>query len=191
MGEELRDENCDVDTALRKRIEMFLDQGYGECWLRNPAVARKVQDSFLFFPWRTLSTNGLGCHAKSCTPAFDSCGRTRTFANSSLAEVVHCTKPTRSCVAAASFGSRSHSIGAYGTRTTSRTQSPTSKTILLRLGFANDRKIGRLAARGFGNEKRNKKFALRTHCRQNVCAPSARSQLPSYVSLPSALLRGF
>ena len=47
--EELRDENCDVDTALRKRIEMFLDQGYGECWLRSPAVVRKVQDSFLFF----------------------------------------------------------------------------------------------------------------------------------------------
>ena len=90
--EELRDENCDVDTALRKRIEMFLDQGYGECWLRSPAVARKVQDSFLFFRWRTLSTNGLGCHAKSCTPAFNSCGRTRTIANSSLAEVVHCKR---------------------------------------------------------------------------------------------------
>jgi REP element-mobilizing transposase RayT len=47
--EELRREECDVDAALRKRIEMFLDQGYGACWLREPRVAKKVQESFLFF----------------------------------------------------------------------------------------------------------------------------------------------
>jgi hypothetical protein len=46
--EELRSEECDVDAALRKRIEIFLDQGYGACWLREPRVAKKVQESFLF-----------------------------------------------------------------------------------------------------------------------------------------------
>jgi REP element-mobilizing transposase RayT len=38
-----------VDTALRKRIELFLDQGYGECYLRDSRVAESVQNSFLFF----------------------------------------------------------------------------------------------------------------------------------------------
>jgi REP element-mobilizing transposase RayT len=39
----------DVDAALRKRIETYLDQGYGECLLRDPRIARSVQNSFLFF----------------------------------------------------------------------------------------------------------------------------------------------
>jgi hypothetical protein len=48
--EELASEqDIDVDTALRKRIELFLDQGYGECYLRHPRVASSVQNSFLFF----------------------------------------------------------------------------------------------------------------------------------------------
>jgi putative DNA methylase len=47
--EELQDGDFDADAALRKRIEMFLDQGYGACWLRDPRVAKSVQESFLFF----------------------------------------------------------------------------------------------------------------------------------------------
>jgi REP element-mobilizing transposase RayT len=43
------EQNVDVDAALRKRIELFLDQGYGECYLRDPRVAESVQNSFLFF----------------------------------------------------------------------------------------------------------------------------------------------
>jgi len=39
----------DVDAALRKRIELYLDQGYGECHLKNPRVAESVQNSLLFF----------------------------------------------------------------------------------------------------------------------------------------------
>ena len=47
--EELRKDDCDTDAALRKRIELFLDQGYGECHLRDPRVAEMVQNSLLFF----------------------------------------------------------------------------------------------------------------------------------------------
>jgi REP element-mobilizing transposase RayT len=43
------EQNINVDAALRKRIELYLDQGYGECLLRNPRVAESVQNSFLFF----------------------------------------------------------------------------------------------------------------------------------------------
>jgi REP element-mobilizing transposase RayT len=43
------EQTIDVDAALRKRIELFLDQGYGKCYLRDPRVASSVQNSFLFF----------------------------------------------------------------------------------------------------------------------------------------------
>ena len=37
-----------TDAAFRKRVEAYLDSGYGECWLRNEKVARMVQDTLLF-----------------------------------------------------------------------------------------------------------------------------------------------
>ena len=37
------------DAVFRKRIENFLDAGYGECWLRLPRVARIVRDSIFHF----------------------------------------------------------------------------------------------------------------------------------------------
>ena len=43
------EQNIEVDAALRKRIELYLDQGYGECHLRDPRVANLVQNSLLFF----------------------------------------------------------------------------------------------------------------------------------------------
>jgi hypothetical protein len=42
------EQNVNVDSALRKRIELFLDSGYGECYLKDPRVAESVQNSFLF-----------------------------------------------------------------------------------------------------------------------------------------------
>ncbi|HEY6232761.1 MAG TPA: transposase [Pyrinomonadaceae bacterium] len=47
--EELRTENCDTDATLRRRIELYLDHGYGDCHLRDPRVATMVQNSLLFF----------------------------------------------------------------------------------------------------------------------------------------------
>jgi REP element-mobilizing transposase RayT len=47
--EELGNDDCDSDAALRKRIELYLDQGCGECHLRDPRVAEMVQNSLLFF----------------------------------------------------------------------------------------------------------------------------------------------
>jgi len=40
---------ANFDTALRRRIELYLDQGYGECHLKRPGVAELVQRSLLFF----------------------------------------------------------------------------------------------------------------------------------------------
>lgn len=44
-----KESGIDADVILRRRIEVYLDQGYGECHLRNPAVAALVQISLLFF----------------------------------------------------------------------------------------------------------------------------------------------
>jgi REP element-mobilizing transposase RayT len=41
------DSNRDVE--LRRRIETYLDQGHGACYLRDPRVAKLAQDSLLFF----------------------------------------------------------------------------------------------------------------------------------------------
>jgi len=43
------EQNIYTDVAFRKRVELYLDQGFGECHLRDPRVARTVQSSFLFF----------------------------------------------------------------------------------------------------------------------------------------------
>ena len=45
----LKDGGADFDTALRRRIELYLDQGYGQCYLKQPRVAQLVQRSLLFW----------------------------------------------------------------------------------------------------------------------------------------------
>ncbi len=44
--EEWRQQSAD-DAEFRKRIEGYLDAGYGECWLRDPEIATIVQDTLL------------------------------------------------------------------------------------------------------------------------------------------------
>lgn len=39
----------DVDAGLRKRIEAYLDAGYGSAYLKNERVARITQDALLYF----------------------------------------------------------------------------------------------------------------------------------------------
>ncbi len=54
--EELGNEsNIDVDAAIRKRIELYLDQGYGECYLRHPRIARLCRTHF-----SSSIVNGIG-----------------------------------------------------------------------------------------------------------------------------------
>ena len=42
-----RDEERNVE--LRRRIEEYLDAGHGECWLRQPEIARLVEDTLVLF----------------------------------------------------------------------------------------------------------------------------------------------
>ncbi len=48
--EELEKEvGASLDSVLRRRVEAYLDQGYGNCYLNDPRVAEMVQDSLLFY----------------------------------------------------------------------------------------------------------------------------------------------
>ncbi|MFH0939289.1 MAG: transposase [Planctomycetota bacterium] len=38
-----------TDSMYHERIEAYLDQGRGACWLRDPEIARVVQDALLYF----------------------------------------------------------------------------------------------------------------------------------------------
>ena len=42
-------EDIDLDAEKRKRIEEYLDAGYGSCSLADPRVAKEVEDTFLKF----------------------------------------------------------------------------------------------------------------------------------------------
>jgi putative DNA methylase len=48
-GEKSLEPNPILTLIQRKRIELYLDQGYGECYLKDPRIAESVQNSFLFF----------------------------------------------------------------------------------------------------------------------------------------------
>ena len=43
-----KETGIDIDAALRRRIEAYLDQGYGKCYLKDERVATMVQNSLLF-----------------------------------------------------------------------------------------------------------------------------------------------
>ena len=47
---EIRKEaGVDIEATLRRRIEIYLDHGHGQCYLKNPDVAELVQQALLFF----------------------------------------------------------------------------------------------------------------------------------------------
>lgn len=37
------------DAAFRKKIETYLDSGYGNCWLRQPGIAEIVENAIKYF----------------------------------------------------------------------------------------------------------------------------------------------
>jgi putative DNA methylase len=41
-------ETAATDVEFRKKVEAYLDSGYGECWLKKEEVAELVQNSLLF-----------------------------------------------------------------------------------------------------------------------------------------------
>ena len=45
---EFEDKGDEGKIAFRKNVEKYLDNGYGECFLRDPRVAQLVQDSLIF-----------------------------------------------------------------------------------------------------------------------------------------------
>ena len=85
--EELRRETqADVQAILRRRVEAYLDQGHGSCYLRDHQVAEMVQNSLLFHDltkYRLAAWCVMPNHAHLlCTPCI----------GHSLAEIAHSLK---------------------------------------------------------------------------------------------------
>ena len=62
----------DLDVERRGRTEYYLDQGVGSVWLKDPSVAKIVENALLYFDGLRYKTACLGCNAKSCSCAIDS-----------------------------------------------------------------------------------------------------------------------
>ena len=105
--EELKRENSsDVEAIMRRRIEAYLDQGHGSCYLKDFAVATMVQDALLFHDqkkYRLASWTVMPNHLHMvCTPC----------AGFSVANVMHSVKSYTSSEANKMLGRK----GASGRR---------------------------------------------------------------------------
>ena len=55
----------DIYQQIYRRAEIYLDAGHGECWLRQPTIARVVEDALLHFDgerYRLLAWNVMPNH---------------------------------------------------------------------------------------------------------------------------------
>lgn len=128
--EELKlEENELAQSLMRRRVEAYLDQGHGNCYLSNPAVARLVQDAMLFHDqskYRLIAWVVMPNHAHIlCMPS----------ATNSLAGIMHSLKSFTSkeankvLTAREDSGRKSILIDTSATRDSSQRQLPISKTI--------------------------------------------------------------
>lgn len=85
--EELKHEKAgEAEAIMRRRVEAYLDQGHGNCYLREPRIAAMVQDALLFHDqtkYRLAAWVIMPNHVHLlCTPA----------AAHNLAEIMHSLK---------------------------------------------------------------------------------------------------
>jgi REP element-mobilizing transposase RayT len=75
-----------TQSVMRRRVEAYLDQGYGSCFLQNPGVAEMVQNALLFHDqqkYRLIAWVVMPNHVHMlCTPR----------AGESLAGIMHSVK---------------------------------------------------------------------------------------------------
>jgi REP element-mobilizing transposase RayT len=168
--EELREGDFDSDTALRKRIEIFLDQGYGACWLRNPVVANSVQNSFLFFDgvryqltaWVVMPNHAhllLTPHTEQELSAILQSLKSYTAneANKILLRKGQFWQPE-------SFDRRIRDANHFAKTIAYIENNPVKARLCKK---AEDWPY---SSAWFRKRGKNKRFALRAHCRQDVCA---------------------
>ncbi len=79
------EKNAEAESIMRRRVEAYLDQGHGGCYLKNPGVASMVQHALLFhdqFKYRLAAWVVMPNHVHLlCTPI-----------GHSLAQIMHSLK---------------------------------------------------------------------------------------------------
>ena len=148
---------------LQRRIERYLDQGYGNAWLKDHRIANMVQNSLLHFDGTRYKLS-----AWVVMPNHVHFLLTRA-ANEELSRILHSFKSytslkrTRCCAAAGSSGLKSISIATFATRNISQPRSGTSRTILSKPNCAPGLKTGLSVAHGFVRGKSLGARASRPH----------------------------
>ena len=99
--EELKlEQSGEVEAIMRRRVEAYLDQGHGSCYLKEPGLAAMVQNALLFHDqskYRLSSWVIMPNHVHLlCTPAADH----------NLAEIMHSLKSYTSLEANRTLGRR-------------------------------------------------------------------------------------
>ncbi len=83
---EERKQSGELEAIMRRRVEAYLDQGHGNCYLRDSRIATMVQDALLFhdqIKYRLSAWTIMPNHVHLlCTP----------LAGRSLAEIMHSLK---------------------------------------------------------------------------------------------------
>src|SRR2546427_11247177 len=159
--QELAQTPLDESTIiLQRRIERYLDQGYGNAWLKDHLIANMVQNSLLHFDgtrYKLLAWVVMPNHVHFLlTRAAGE--ELYTLSSRSLR-----MKRTRCCAAAGSSGLKSILIATFATRNTSQPRSGTSKTILSKPNCAPGLKTGLSVAHGFARDKSLGARASRPH----------------------------
>ncbi len=97
-----REKPSEVETILRRRVEAYLDQGHGSCFLRDFEVAAMVQEALLFHDrvkYRLAAWVVMPNHVHMlCTPGF----------GFGLAAIMHSVKSYTSSEANKMLGRRGH-----------------------------------------------------------------------------------
>ena len=148
---ELKDLNDEHKLVLmQQRIDRYLDQGYGECFLKLPAIAKLVQDSLLkfdnikyeLFAWCVMPN-----HEHSLLTRLE---------EAELEEIMQAHKSYTAHQANKMLHRKGqfwvpeyHAIGSFETISIFITRYVTSKTTLLRHDFAQSQVTGPSAVLGF------------------------------------------
>jgi hypothetical protein len=128
--EELKHEKPgEVEAIMRRRVEAYLDQGHGNCYLKDPSIATMVQNALLFHDrtkyrlaaWTVMPTTCIFCALLRLNTTLQ-----RLCIHSSLTPQ---TRPTNYLAAKAGSGRKNISIVIFGMRGISPRSGRILKTI--------------------------------------------------------------
>ena len=82
------EKSAEAESIMRRRVEAYLDQGHGSCYLKNGEVATMVPKRFVVSRQSEISLSCVGRHAESCASALHA-DWTQPRANHAFSEIFY------------------------------------------------------------------------------------------------------